>query len=467
MIGFFKYNIYCNSYFYYVKMFFIIRLKMRGNFVMDSGPGSIMLEFLLILTLVLINAFFAASEMAMVSLNKSRINKLADEGNRKAELLIKLMSEPSKFLSTIQVGITLAGFLASASAATSISERLSRMLINFNIPRSEEISVVAITIVLSYITLVFGELFPKRVALQKSEEIAMFAVKPILFVSKFTSPFVKFLTFSTNLLLKLFGININNLEERLSEEEIRSMIQIGEENGVINEIEKDMIDGIFEFDDKLAREIMTPRTNVFALEVNMPIREVINQIIEEQYSRIPVYEEDDDNIIGVLYMKDLFEHLANEKVDQINIRSILRSAYFVPETKNTDALFKELQNTKNHIAILIDEYGGFSGIVTIEDLIEEVMGNISDEYDINDEIITKVDNNTYLISGLAPIGEVNDELNLSLPSGDFDTVGGFVINLLGTIPKENEDHTVEYENLTFKIQKVSEKRIEELKLCID
>lgn len=433
---------------------------------MDSDPSSIILELFLILLLILINAFFAASEMAIISLNKNKINRLAEEGDKKAELLIKLMSEPSKFLSTIQVGITFAGFLASATAATSISKRLSGLLSNVNIPRSEDISVVVITVILSYITLVFGELFPKRVALQKAEEIAMFSVKPILFVSKLTSPFVRFLTFSTNTLLKLFGINLNKLEENISEEEIRSMIEVGEENGVINEIEKDMIDSIFKFDDTLAKEIMMPRTNVFALEVNMPIRKIISRIIEEQYSRIPVYEEDTDNIIGILYMKDLFERLANQKIDEINIRSILRSAYFVLETKNIDALFKELQSTKNHMAILIDEYGGFSGIVTSEDLIEEIMGNISDEHDVNDEIITKIDNNTYIISGLAAIDEVNDALNLSLPSDDFDTMGGFVVTLLGSIPRENEDHTVEYENLTFKILKVSEKRVEKLKLSI-
>ncbi|AFS79186.1 CBS domain-containing protein [Gottschalkia acidurici 9a] len=434
---------------------------------MDVEPRSIIAELLLILILVLINAFFAASEMAMVSINKNKINKLADEGDKKAQLLIKLMSEPSRFLSTVQVGITLAGFLASASAATSVSERLSGVLSNLNIPGSKNISVVIVTIILSYITLVFGELFPKRIALQKSEQIAMFSVKPILFVSKLTLPFVKLLTFSTNLLLKVTGIDLNNLEEKVSEEEIRSMIEVGEENGVINEIEKDMIDGIFEFDDTLAKEIMTPRTNVFALEINTPIREMISKIISEQYSRVPIYEEDTDNIIGVLYMKDLFEYLAKQKIDELKIRNILRSAYFVPETKNIDALFKELQNTKNHMAILIDEYGGFSGIVTIEDLVEEVMGNILDEHDADDEIITKVDNNTYVISGLTSINEVNNALHLSLPSSDFDTIGGFMIDLLGAIPSENEEHIVEYENLTFKIEKVSEKRIEELKLYIN
>lgn len=433
---------------------------------MDSGP-SILLELLLILVLVLVNAFFAASEMAIVSLNKNKVISLAEEGSIKAKYLLKLLREPSKFLATIQVGITLAGFLASASAATNISKRLSYVLQKLNLPGSDEIAVVVITILLSYVTLVFGELFPKRIALQKSEQIAMLAVKPILFISKIASPFVKMLTASTNVLVKIFGLNLDKLEEKVSEEEIRSMIKVGEENGVINEIEKDMIDSIFRFDDTLAKEIMTPRTNVFALELNTPIEEQLNRISEEQYSRIPVYENDIDNVVGVLYMKDLFIQLKNNDIRNINIKNLLRTAYFVPETKNIDALFRELQSTKNHMAILIDEYGGFSGIVTIEDLIEEVMGNIFDEYDDNTDYIKKIDTNTYLINGLIPIDEVNENLNINLPSDDIDTIGGFVVTLLGTIPKEDDDSTVEYNNLKFKIEKVNEKRIEELKVYIN
>jgi putative hemolysin len=433
---------------------------------MDNGPSSILLELLFILVLVLINAFFAASEMAIVSLNKNKVNRLVEEGNVKAKYLLKLLNEPSKFLATIQVGITLAGFLASASAATNISKHLSNVLNKFSIPGSNEISVVVITVLLSYVTLVFGELFPKRIALQKSEQIAMFAIKPILFVSKITSPFVKMLTASTNILVKIFGMNLDNLEEKVSEEEIRSMIKVGEENGVINEIEKDMIDSIFKFDDTLAKEIMTPRINVFALELDTPIDELLNQISEEQYSRIPIYENDIDNIIGVLYMKDLFIQLKNKDIDNINVKTLLRPAHFVPETKNIDALFRELQSTNNHMAILIDEYGGFSGIVTIEDLIEEIMGNIFDEYDENTDYIKKIDSNTYLINGLIPIDEVNESLNINLPSDDIDTIGGFVVTLLGTIPKDDDDSTIEYDNLKFKIEKVNEKRIEELKVYI-
>jgi putative hemolysin len=434
---------------------------------MDTGNSNIFLQFLLIIILILVNAFFAASEMSIVSLNKNKIALLANEGNNKAKLILNLMTEPSRFLATIQVGITVAGFLASASAATTISQHLARYMKNFNIPASDQLALFIITLLLSFFTLVLGELFPKRVALQNADQIALAVIKPILYLSKITLPFVKLLTSSTNFLVRLFGINLENLEEKVSEEEIRMMINVGEENGVINETEKEMLDGIFEFDDTLAREIMTPRTNVFALDVTTDIDELIDKVLEEQYSRVPVYEEDTDNIIGILYMKDLFTYIRNKSIKDIDIRSILRPAYFVPEIKNIDTLFKELQSTKNYMAILIDEYGGFSGIVTIEDLIEEVMGNIFDEHDVRYEDIVQLDSNTYLVNGLASIDDVNYALHSSIPAENFDTIGGFVISLLGTIPKSDEEPTVEYENLTFKVEKVNEKRIEKLKICVN
>lgn len=434
---------------------------------MSSNPEDILLELLLIIMLTLLNAFFSASEIAIVSINKNKLNHLADEGNPKANIIKQLLTEPSKFLATIQVGITLSSFLASATAATSISRNLTFVLKRFNIPGSEQISVILITILLAFFTLVFGELFPKRIALQKSEKIALFSANPLLFSSKIALPFIKLLTITTNLLLRLFDINSENLEEKVSEEEIRSIIEVGEENGIINEIEKDMIDSIFEFDDTLAKEIMTPRTHVFDLDISTPSVEMIDKIIEEQYSRIPIYENDSDNIIGVLYMKDLFSYIKSNNLEELDMRSLLRPAYFVPETKKIDSLFKELQNTNNHMAIIIDEYGGFSGIVTIEDLVEEIMGNISDEHDVSDEYIKKIDSNTYIVNGLAPIDDINEIFNQEISSSDFDTIGGFVITLLGSIPKENEVNNIEYENLTINVIKVNENRIEELKVCIN
>jgi putative hemolysin len=435
---------------------------------MDNGPGSLIMELLLIFVLILINAFFAASEMAIVSINKNRINLLASEGDEKAVLINRLLGEPSRFLATIQVGVTLTGFLASAFAATSISKYVTNLLESMNIYGSESISVIAVTVLMAYLTLVLGELFPKRVALNNSEKIAMMVVKPVLFFSSATKPFVKFLTFSSNILLRIFGITSEDLEEKVSEEEIRMLINVGEETGVINETEKDMIEGIFQFDDTLAKEIMTPRTNVFAIDIETPIDEILDQVLSEQYSRIPVYEEEIDNIIGVLYMKDLFVSLRRSRnAEMEGIRDMLRPAYFIPETKNIDTLFKELQSTKNHMAMLIDEYGGFAGIVTIEDLIEEIMGNIFDEYDESAEEIKKIDQNTYLVDGLVSINDINEALNIDLPSDNYDTIGGFVVNLMGSIPNEEEQPVLEFEGMKFKVEKVNEKRIEKLKIRLN
>jgi putative hemolysin len=436
---------------------------------MEPEPelGNITSQLVLILILTMLNAFFASAEMAIVSLNRNRIKFLADEGDKKAGLLMKLFEEPTKFLSTIQVGITLAGFFSSASAATGISGRAALTLSRLNIPYSRQISVIGVTIILSYIMLVFGELFPKRVALQRSEAIAMFSVRPIIYVSKIAVPFVKLLSASTNLLVRLFGMDKEGLDEKVSIEEIRSMVEVGQEHGVINETEREMIDSIFEFDDKLASEVMTPRTEVYLINVETPLSEYLDELMEERYSRVPVYEGDSDNIIGILYMKDFFAEARKLGFENVDIRSIMHSPYFVPETKNIDDLFKELQSSKKHMAVLIDEYGGFSGIVTIEDLIEEVMGNIEDEYDDEEPEIRKIDNNTFIIDGMTPIDDFNDYFHVNIESEDYDTIGGFLISLLGRIPENTEEQNIEYENLVFKIIEIKEKRIERIKVCLD
>lgn len=433
----------------------------------DPEPASITSQLILMVILTLLNAFFASAEMAIVSLNKNKIKLLADEGNKKAKLLIKLTEEPTKFLSTIQVGITLAGFLNSASAATGISDDLARFLKLFNIPYSEEIALVLVTVALSYITLVFGELFPKRIALQKSEAIAMFSVKPIFYASKIAAPFVKLLTVSTSILIKISGLEKDDLDEKVSREEIRSLVEAGQEHGVINDIEKEMINSIFEFDNKLAYEVMTPRTEVYSINIETPLSEYLDELIEEGYSRVPVYEGDTDNIIGILYMKDFLVEARKHGFENVNIRNILHTPYFVPETKNIDDLFRELQSTKKHIAILIDEYGGFSGIVSIEDLIEEVMGNIEDEYDDDEPEIKKIDNNTYILDGMLQLSKFNDFFGLQIESEDYETISGFIIDLLGRIPKDAEEDTIEYENLVFKIEEIKDKRIEKIKLYIE
>lgn len=433
---------------------------------LDPDPANITSQLILIAVLTLVNAFFASAEMAIVSLNKNKLKFLEEEGNKKAKLLLKLMEEPTNFLSTIQVGITLAGFFSSASAATGISEDFAIYLDKFNIPYSGQVALVIVTIILSYITLVFGELFPKRIALKKSEAIAMFSVKPIIYISKVAIPFVRLLSASTNILVRLVGLDKDDLDEKVSKEEIRSFVEVGREHGVINEIETEMINSIFKFDDKLAQEVMTPRTAVYVINIETPLNEYLDKLIDERYSRVPVYEDDIDNIIGILYMKDFFSEARKCGFENVDIRSIIHPPYFVPETKNIDELFRELQVSKKHMAILIDEYGGFSGIVSIEDLIEEVMGNIEDEYDEDEPTIKAVDKNTFIISGKLSISDFNDYFNARIESENYDTISGFIIENIGRIPKSTDEQNIECENLIFKIEEVKEKRIEKIKLFI-
>lgn len=431
--------------------------------------NSLVFQFILILILTLINAFFSASEMAIVSLNKNKIKVLAEEGNKNAILIERLLQEPTKFLSTVQVGITLASFFSSASAATGISNVFGNSLETLNIPYAHEISLIVVTIILSYITLVFGELLPKRLALQNSQKIAMYAVKPIMLISKITIPFVKLLSISTNFLIRLFNVNSKNLEEKVSKEEIKSLVDVGQEHGVINETEKDMINSIFEFDDKLAKEVMTPRTNVYMINIDDCANTYLNSLLNEKYSRIPIFQENIDNIIGILYMKDFLCEAYKVGFDNVNLRNILHTPYFVPEMKNIDELFKELQISRKHMAILIDEYGGFSGIVTIEDLIEEVMGDIGDEFDDEEILLKNISKNTFLASGLISINELNEKLHINLDSesDDYDTLGGFIIKLIGYIPKKDDDCIVNYKNIIFKIKEVNKKRIVKVEITIN
>ena len=423
--------------------------------------GSLLLQFIVIVALTGINAFFSSAEMAIVSINKNKLKILVEEGNRKAIMLENLMKEPSKFLSTIQVGITLAGFFASASAATGLSQYLSIYLRKLGIPYSGQISMILITFVLSYITLVFGELIPKRIALKSSEKIALSSVGTIVTVSKIFSPFVKFLTFSTNIVLTALKMKEDNIEEKVSKEELRSLVEVGREHGIINEVEKEMIENIIEFDEKVAREIMIPRTKVFLIDKNISVDELFEKKEVEVYSRIPVYEDEADNIVGILFMKDLMIEAYRKGFQNVKLSEIMQEAYFVPETKNVNELFNEMQSEKKHIAILIDEYGGFSGIVTLEDLIEEVMGNISDEFDADDSSIKKLSANKYLINGELSLNDLNDYFHIELESKHYDTLSGLLIEHMGYIPEDNEDiEPIIIDGISFKPKRVKDKKIE-------
>jgi len=432
----------------------------------DPDGNSIMIQILILIFLTLINAFFSCAEMAMVSVNKNKMKRLADSGNKKAILICKLLDEPTRFLSTIQVAITLAGFFSSASAATGLSKPLSEWLLQYEIPYSHQISLIVVTLTLSYFTLVFGELVPKRIALQNTEAISMFSVKPIKFVAKIAFPFIKFITFSTNLIMKLFGTDTSGLEDIISREEIISLISEGQVHGVLNKKEKEMINSVIEFDNKLAKEIMTPKIKIYAINILDPMEEYVDNLLETKYSRIPVYEDDIDNVIGILYSKDFMREAVKKGYKNVDIRTILTKPHFVPDSKNIDELFKELQESKNHIAILIDEYGGFSGIVTMEDLIEEIMGDIEDEYDISLPKIKKLDNSTYIIDGLLTIVELNYKLDLKISSENYETISGLLIDTMGEIPRKLDDRTIEIDNLVFKIESVKKNRIDKIKLYI-
>ena len=423
--------------------------------------GSLLLQFIVIVALTGINAFFSSAEMAIVSINKNKLKILVEEGNKKAIMLENLMKEPSKFLSTVQVGITLAGFFASASAATGLSQYLSIYLRKLGIPYSGQISMILITFVLSYITLVFGELIPKRIALKSSEKIALSSVGTIVTVSKIFSPFVKFLTFSTNIILTALKMKEDDIEEKVSKEELRSLVEVGREHGIINEVEKEMIENIIEFDEKVAREIMIPRTKVFLIDKNISVDELFEKKEVEVYSRIPVYEDEADNIVGILFMKDLMIEAYRKGFQNVKLPEIMQEAYFVPETKNVNELFNEMQSEKKHIAILIDEYGGFSGIVTLEDLIEEVMGNISDEFDADDSSIKKLSANKYLINGELSLNDLNDYFHIELESKHYDTLSGLLIEHMGYIPEDNEDiEPIIIDGISFKPKRVKDKKIE-------
>ncbi len=433
---------------------------------MESDSSHILMQIIILIILTLINSFFSGAEMAMVSVNKNRIRRFAEEGKQSAILVLKFLEEPTKFLSTIQVAITLAGFFSSASAATGLSRPLGLWLSSHNIPYGSQISLFGVTLILSYFTLVFGELVPKKIALQKPEAISMFSVKAIRTVSLFAAPFIKLLTFSTSLFTKPFGFNEGNTEEMLSREELISLVNESQIHGVLNREEKDMINSVMEFDETTAKEIMTPRINVYAIDILEPMEEYMEELLKTNFSRIPVYEEDIDNIIGILFIKDLLRELVRTDQKQINIRSLIRKPYFVPETKIIKDLFRELQQSKKQLAILIDEYGGFSGIVTMEDLAEEIMGDIEDEYDPVSYKIRKLDETTYMIDGLATIDEVNNRLDLNLYSENYDTMSGFVIDHIGSIPQEHDDRTIEIEHLVFKIESVKNNRVDKVKLYI-
>lgn len=436
-----------------------------------DDPGSIIFKLVLLFVLILVNAFFAMSEIAIISLNDNLIQKQAEDGNKKAKQIVKLTENPSNFLSTIQIGVTLAGFLTSASASQSFGTMLAEKLVSLEIPIPDSIirgfSVVLITVVMSYFSLVLGELAPKRIAMQKSEKIAFAVVGILLLVKKLTTPFVKVLSASTNLIVRLFGLDPNADEDVVTEEEIRMMVDVGQEKGVIEDLQKEMINNIFEFDDIDVSDIMTHRTDMCAVEESENLEAVIEIAIENGYSRIPVFREDPDNIIGIVYVKDLLQYVSSTLPKDKGPKDIMREAYYVPFSKNCGELFSEMSEKRISMAVVVDEYGGTAGIVTMEDLLEAIVGNIRDEYDTDEaEDIVEVDENIFTIDGTAYIEEVNELIDDVIPEGDYDTLGGFIISQLGFLPKDGDMNEIVYENIKFTILNVEDKRIGKVRVEI-
>ncbi len=426
---------------------------------MDSIP----LQILVNIVLIFVNAFFASSEIAVISLNKTKLRFMADDGDKVAKRLLKLAETPTGFLSTIQIGITLAGFLNSAFAADNFASRITDWICNdlkwtTNTGLVNTLAVILVTIILSYFTLILGELVPKRLAMQKSYGVARVTSRVIIPLAVIMRPFIWFLTKSTNVCLRILRLKVEAEEDSVTEEEIKMMVDRGEETGTVEEKEKEWIENIFEFNDTTVKEIMTPAYGVTYL-LESDSKDKIDSIIREtKFSRYPVCKTGLNDIIGVLHIKDYF--LNKDK----DIKDVVRPAYLVPETTLADDLFNKLKETKNTFAVVIDEYGNASGILTMEDLLEEIVGKIYDEHDNKEqEEFIELEPGKYLVSGEMNVSDLADKLDVEIEENEaYDTVGGLILSCLDYIPNDGTSLTVSKDNLNFEVIKVLHRRIIEV-----
>ena len=430
---------------------------------MDSIPSQLLLQAILIL----VNAFFAATEIAVLSLNATQLEKKAEKGEKTAKRLLKLTQEPSGFLSTIQIGITLAGFLGSAFAADNFSGYLVDWIYNdigftaLSLTTLDTLAVIVITLILSYFTLIFGELVPKRIAMQKPYEVSKLSCGVVLAVAKVVKPVVKFLSMSTNAILRILHLKTEAEEDTITEEEILMMIELGEKRGVLDEDESEWLQNIFDFDDTCIREIMTHSVDVVSIALDASDDEIINIIKKTGISRYPVYDHDDENIIGILHVRD---YLLNLQTKEKSFKDILTPAYFIPDSMTADDLFEDMQTKNIHFAIAIDEFGEMSGIITLEDLVEEIVGNIYDEHDAYEQpSIQAINDHQWKVSGNVNIEDLSKELDTEIPvDEDYDTIGGYIYSHLRSIPKDGTTKTIKADNLTFQITKIQNRRIKEV-----
>ena len=422
--------------------------------------------FLLFLQVFLIalNAIFACAEIAVLSINETKLERMAEQGDRRAKRLFRLTREPAKFLATIQVAITLSGFLGSAFAADNFSEPLVDWVISLglNLPRAtlDTIAIVFITLTLSYFTLVFGELVPKRVAMKRAEQLGLSISGLINGISMVFKPIVWFLSVSTDTMLRLMGIDPNETDEQVSEEEIRMMVDAGSEKGAIDEQEKEFIQNVFEFDDLTAEEIATHRTEVTILWLEDEIDEWDKTIHESRHTLYPVCKDSPDNVVGMLNAKDYFR-LEDKSRD--SVLSIIREPFFIPETTKADVLFRKMKKTHNNMAIVLDEYGGMVGIITMNDLIEELVGDLGEdtpEAQAAEPHIDQIDTNTWALIGNVDLYDIEQALNVDIGLEDVDTFTGLVFNELDMVPNDGEQNIeLEFKGLLIQISRVEDHQI--------
>ena len=432
----------------------------------DPGSQTIYLQLFILFLLTLFNAFFSASEMALVSLNRSRVEQKAAEGEKKFVRLLSVLENPNNFLSTIQVGITFISILSGASLANDLGAVFAKWM--GNSATAQTAGYWLALAMLTFVSIVLGELYPKRIAMNMKENLAVVTAPVIIFLGKIVSPFVWLLSASTNLISRITPMNFDDADEQMTRDEIEYILTKSEQTLDAEEIE--MLQGIFNLDEMMAREVMVPRTDAFMVNIEDDINVIMTEILRQNFSRIPVYEGDKDNIIGLIHTKKILAESFTNGFDQLNIRRIMQEPLFVPETIFVDDLLKSLRNTQNQMAILLDEYGGVSGIVTLEDLLEEIVGEIDDETDKTEIFVREIAENTFIVQGSMTLNDFNEYFDLDLSSDDVDTIAGFYLTGLGTIPSQDEKEAYELDNNGFHIVMVNDKvkngRVTKLKILI-
>lgn len=403
----------------------------------DPESQSLWINIIILVVLTLLNAFFAAAEMAVVSVNRNRLESKAAEGDKASIKLLRLVNNSGNFLSTIQVGITLVTILSGASLANSFAKALAPLF--GNRAWAMQVSQIIILILLTYISIVFGELYPKRIALNKSEEVAKFVMGPISALGVIMKPFVWLLSSSTNLLSRITPMTFDDESDKMTREEMAYMLT---NEGVLDTDELEMVQGIFDLDTTLAREVMVPRTEAFMIDIHDTVEDNLNKILGNNFSRIPVYDDDKDKVIGIIHTKNLLKVAHDVGFENLDLLQVLHEPLYVPETIFIDDLLLELKKTQHHMAILLDEYGGVVGLVTFEDLLEEIVGEIDDESDHAQKLIDKINDNEYVVLGKVPLDTFNNYFKTEIKHSDVDTIAGYMITRLGMIPTNTQHETI-------------------------